>query len=88
MAKYIVSYDLHQPGKDYDDLIKFIKTSDGWAHIHESVWFVETSLSAKDLRDALRSYADSNDGIFVVQEAGIAAWTNTLASDDYLKTNL
>jgi CRISPR/Cas system-associated endoribonuclease Cas2 len=88
MAKYIVSYDLKKPGDEYEKLIKHIQTFDHWARIHKSVWFVETEKSAKELRDDLLSYIDSNDKIFVVKESGEAAWRGVIASTDYLMEHL
>ena len=88
MAKYIVSYDLKAPDRNYKDLISYIKTAVAWAHIHESLWFVETGMTASDLLDGLRAHMDSNDSVFVIQEAGVASWINVIADDEYLKRHL
>lgn len=42
MDSFIISYDLNNSGKNYDDLIKKIKTYSKWAKINESVWFFKS----------------------------------------------
>ena len=43
MDSFIISYDLNNSGKNYDDLIKKIKTYSKWAKINESVWFFKSA---------------------------------------------
>ena len=76
MEIYLVSYDLHQPGRDYSDLIAANKSYPSWAHAHESVWFVQTDQSASQVARHLFGYADSNDSLMVVKAAAEAAWYN------------
>ncbi len=44
-----ISYDLNNPGQDYDKLIEAIKSLGGWAKIHRSFWYVNSSLTAQDV---------------------------------------
>ena len=87
MSCYIISYDLLKQ-KDYGKLYDAIKAYGTWAHIHESVWAVVTDDSAVTVRDTLLSHVDSDDRIFVVKSAGIAAWRGVLWSAQWLQDNL
>ena len=62
---FLISYDLRQPGRDYADLHKAIKSFATWAKPLESVWLVDTYLSAKDIYARLSPYLDQNDLIFI-----------------------
>lgn len=62
-----VAYDLHNPGRDYDDVIKTIKTAASWCHPQESVWFIDTSLSPSDWVDKLKAAGDPNDELLVIR---------------------
>ncbi len=73
MAKYIITYDLRAPGRNYDALFERIKSYGTWAHILESSWAVVTTQSAVQVRDYLAAVMDSNDGIFV-GALGATAW--------------
>lgn len=89
MAKSkIISYDLCTPGKNYDDLYKYLKGYQVWAHITESTWFISTDKSCQEIRDEIKDIVDSNDVIFVGELNGVAAWRNVLCNSDYLKNNL
>ena len=64
MARYIISYDLSSPGRNYSDLYKRIK-SYNWAKIAESSWAVATDQTAEQIRDYLAPALDDNDKILV-----------------------
>lgn len=88
MTCYIVSYDLVQPGRNYDPLYEAIKSYSRWAHVHESVWAVVTNSSAVQIRDHLSRHLDANDRLFVVKSGVEAAWRGVLCSNNWLKENL
>jgi hypothetical protein len=63
---YLITYDLRQPGRNYADLFVAIKNISGlWAHPLESVWLVDTNLSANDISNQLKPRLDGNDLIFI-----------------------
>lgn len=64
---YLVSYDLKKPDRNYDDLIKEIKSFGTWWHQTGSVWVIVTSKTTAEVRDYLMRFIDSNDRLFVVQ---------------------
>ncbi|AZV56046.1 CRISPR-associated protein Cas2 [Clostridium sp. AWRP] len=84
----IVSYDLCAPGKDYKDLIDFIKSYSVWARVTESTWIIGTDETCVSLRDKLKQYTDSNDRLFVAALTEEAAWYNVKCDTDYLRNNL
>jgi hypothetical protein len=64
MAVFIVTYDLNQVGQNYDCITDKISK---FPHCHAqgSVWFVEYSGTAAQLRDHLVPCLDQNDRLFV-----------------------
>ncbi len=74
MSAFIISYDLNKPGQDYSSLYEEIKTLGSWWHNLDSTWVVDSSLSAKQIRDRLWAKMDNNDAILVVKSAGEGAW--------------
>ncbi len=73
-----ISYDLHQPGKNYDALIQAIKNLSGrWAKIHYSYWYVNAAMTSGQARDRLVPLIDLNDSLYVVDATGnTASWHN------------
>lgn len=75
MAVFIVSYDLRQPGRDYQPLYNRLNE---WRAVSglESVWFINANTTAENLRDDLLKKMDQNDGLFVGVLRGESAWHN------------
>ena len=84
----IITYDLCNAGKNYDDLYKYIQNFSKWAHITESTWFVSSAKSCSTIRDEIMKIVDNDDRIFVGELTGNAAWHNTICKSDFLKENL
>jgi hypothetical protein len=84
----IVTYDLHNPGRDYPKIEKVLKASDGgWAHPQGSVWLLDTVVAPGDWRDRLTAAADPNDEFLVAQLHQNWATRNTEKSvTDWLKS--
>ena len=74
MATYVVTYDLHQSGQNYECLHKKLKAYGTYWHVQMSVWLVETSQSAAQVRDHLAGCLDTNDKLFVARLSNEAAW--------------
>jgi hypothetical protein len=66
MATIMVGYDLRKPGRNYDDLIEYLKGLGGWWHCLDSTWFVKTSMTASELRDKIVTFVDTNDLVLVL----------------------
>lgn len=84
---YLISYDLK--GSDgYEKLFEKIKSYSGWAQVTESTWAVITENSHKEIRDNLKACMPTGSRLFVVRSASVAAWSNTICSNEWLKKNL
>ncbi|WP_417320227.1 CRISPR-associated protein Cas2 [Erythrobacter aureus] len=89
MSAYIVTYDLHKQGQNYDCLVKKLKQYSGWFHMQGSVWVISTNSTSTQIRDDLKSCLDSNDKLFVGKLSGEAAWWGyTQVDTDWLKKHL
>lgn len=72
---YIVSYDLLEPGQNYDNLIEKIKEAGSWAKLGGSAYLVDSAKSAVELRDEYKKLLDSNDKLYVGRVDAPAAWS-------------
>lgn len=68
MAILFVTYDLKQPGRNYQPVHDYLRT---FVHCKglESVWLLDTQKSTVEVRDALKEKVDQNDELFVVKLA-------------------
>lgn len=85
MNIFIITYDLISPDKDYQSLYEAIESYKEYTHPLESVWFVRTSSSSKDIRDYLKSCLDSDDKLFVAPINGWASINLPVESTEWLK---
>lgn len=65
MSKYLVSYDLHAPRKDYEDLWHLLKSYREAIHIQDSVWLIKSSKSSKDISNDLGKVLDVDDSYLI-----------------------
>lgn len=67
MTTFSITYDLRNPGRDYDKVISKIKQlgSGNWCRVTESAWFITSTANAGAIRDAIAAVTDSNDKIMV-----------------------
>ena len=73
---YIVTYDLRDPGADYDGVIKAISQYPRNMRIQKSVWLIVTSNTHIQVRDFLQRFIDGNDRLFVGRLNKGSAWYN------------
>lgn len=66
MAVYLITYDLKQPGRNYQPVYEYLKR---FTHCKgmESVWLLETSKSTASILDDLKSLTDKSDVVFVTR---------------------
>ncbi len=89
MSAYLISYDLHRPEQDYDDLYDAIKGLGTWWHHLDSTWIVKHPGPSVAIRDELKPYLDANDELLVVELTGEGAWTGfNDPGSSWLKNNL
>jgi hypothetical protein len=86
MSTFIITYDLRQPGRNYDDLIDKIKTYNSACKPTKSTWIIKSNDEPSYIRDTLLKYMDNNDRLFVASLTGYAAWTNTISSSEKIKS--
>ena len=70
----IVSYDLTNPGKNYEALVKKIKSYSTWARLGGSAYLIKTDETPVQVRDDLTQALDTNDKLFVVVASRPSAW--------------
>lgn len=75
MPHYIVSYDLRN-ARDYEPLYAYLRSRIYAVRPLESVWLIETKLTASELRDEMKKRMDKDDGVLVVSTKLPAAWSN------------
>lgn len=86
MANYIVTYDLNGPTpshKQMDDHLA--RAGANRARVLETVWWVDYSGSAVQLRDHLQTILRKEDGLLVLAVSS-AAWQSLLVTDQSFKT--
>lgn len=75
MKTISVSYDLRQPGRDYEPVYAYLKSTGNWCHALESFWLIRTTKSAVEVRDDLLALIDANDQILCADVTNSAmAW--------------
>lgn len=74
MSSYIISYDLHKEGQNYECLKKKLKAYGTYWHTQRSVWIITTSQTLNEIFNNLKSCIDSNDKLFVGELSGQPKW--------------
>lgn len=66
---YLITYDLHKPGQDYEYLYETIKNSStgDWSHHLESTWIIKSNLSVNQVAENIKSAIDENDSFLVIE---------------------
>ena len=85
---YLVSYDLCQPGRDYNELYNVLKGYEHWGQLTESFWAIISTKNEVEIRNELMKYIDRSDRLIVMRSSGNAAWVNLITSNVWLKENL
>lgn len=63
----LVTYDLHNPGRDYKAIAEVLESADSSTHPLESVWIIDTQRTPKTWLEELKAAGDNNDEYFVVR---------------------
>lgn len=72
---YIITYDLVNPGRNYDALLQRIKSYVGWAKLGGSSYLIlADNRTAVQIRDFLLEVLDKNDVLYVGLMGNVAAW--------------
>lgn len=70
----IVSYDLVNPGQNYDRLVRLVKEYPGWARLGGSAYLILTDATPVQVRGHLQQALDLNDKLFVGVAPAPSAW--------------
>lgn len=65
MKTLIITYDLTEPGQNYEKLLKKIKSYSSWARLGGSSYLILTNSTVVQVRDDLKTVLDSGDKLFV-----------------------
>lgn len=76
-----ISYDLMNPGQNYQKAINAVQALGSWAKIHQSFWYVNSTYSARQACDAIAAVLDTNDKVYVVDATNKEAAWNKLPDD-------
>ncbi len=71
---YIISYDLSNPGRNYEALLQRIQGYGSWARLGGSAYLISTNQTTAQVRDNLVQVMDGNDKIYVSSLGNSAAW--------------
>ena len=72
-----ISYDLYEPGKNYQAVGAAIKELGSWAKVQKSFWYVRSTFSSAQACEHVRRSIDSNDSLIVVDATNNSAnWVN------------
>jgi hypothetical protein len=87
MNNLFVSYDLHQPGQRYAEVIAEIKKHGQWAKVHYSLFYLKTQESAEQVARAVWAKMDGNDKLLVVNATSDTAYWYNLGTEvsDFLQ---
>lgn len=66
MSILLVTYDLKAPGRNYQPVHDYFKQFNRCKDL-ESVYLIETSKTATNVRDEMTPLVDANDKVFVVK---------------------
>lgn len=69
MSKYLITYDLNNPGQKYKDVLNVIKNeiSNGFCSYWKSTYLVNSSLSVDGITKKIRPYLDDSDRLLVIE---------------------
>jgi hypothetical protein len=83
MAVHLVTYDLRKPGKDYEPLLKTIRSYTN-CHCLKSAFFIETRETVTQVRDKLTAFVDGNDQLYVINMMQVWGATRKEPCTDWL----
>jgi hypothetical protein len=70
----MISYDLVNPGQNYEKLIQRIKAYGTWARLGGSAYLISTAQTPTQVRDSLGQVLDTNDKLWVGVAPRPSAW--------------
>lgn len=75
-----ISYDLMNPGQNYEKVATAIRTLGTASKLLFSLWYVKSTYTAEQARDAIAKVIDANDKILVVDATNKTAYPKNIDS--------
>lgn len=76
-SNLFISYDLYRPGQNYEQVAQSIKNLGAWAKIHQSFWYVKSTVGISDAGKRIWAVMDQNDKLIVIDTTNNSAvWYN------------
>lgn len=88
MTAFLISYDLNDPGQNYEEVLKEIKSYKLWAKISESSYAVKTNYSAAQIYNLFSSLLDRNDNFYAIHLTRDFSGQGQKAVNEWLEKNL
>ncbi len=63
----LITYDLNNPGRNYQPFYDEIKKAGYWWHHLDSAWIIKTSDSSQHWYNRLAPYLEPNDNILIIE---------------------
>ena len=77
MANLFISYDLYQPGQNYETVIATIKKFGSWAKVQQSLWYINTNQSCEQVAKTIWRVMDNSDSLIIIDATNNDAyWYN------------
>ena len=89
MNTYSITYDLGNPGRNYDGVIEKIKAlANGYCRPTESHWFINSAANTAEIRDAVATKLDSGDKLMVNEVGdGWGSWGLPKETNEWLRSH-
>lgn len=75
---YLITYDLHEPEKNYTALQNLIQSLGEANHCLGSVWLLQTRIGVNEVQSEVRKVIDENDRVIITEMTGMPrnGWMN------------
>lgn len=88
MKCYIISFQTGLSGEARERLDNALRQYPSWARIMPNTWAVLSDDTAITIRENLLQYLVNGDRILVIKSGIESAWSNSMATNEWLKENL
>ena len=85
MNAYLITFDLINPGQNYDLIIEKIEGIGRFCKCLKNVWIVESTQTSLEVRNFLMQFLDENDLILVTNVTNNTAWSLHTENSNCLK---
>lgn len=88
MNVYMISYDLHSPTNNRENVENSIKSLGNWCKYVSTTFLVKTNYSIDSVQEAVTKHLDGNDSMVITKvQKPIRGWLSD-KQWDWIRTNL